>query len=121
MADFYIKVNNVDKILEQNADAIRTAMKAVALEMEANAKVEITRKVYDTPISPSGYIRTGRLRNSIANDSDDTTAQVGTNVEYAPYVELGTSKMTERPFLKPAVENHLDEYKEIIQVILNGI
>lgn len=29
---------------------------------------------------------------------------VGTNVEYAPYVEFGTSRMGAQPYLRPAVD-----------------
>lgn len=37
-------------------------------------------------------VDSGQLRNSIAYsvDEDSLTGQVGTNVEYAPYVEMGT-------------------------------
>lgn len=120
MADFYIETDNTAEVLLKKNEAVVKAMAAIALKMEANAKKEITRKVYDTPISPSGYKRTGRLRNSITAESDGNSAQVGTNVEYGPYVELGTSKMRERPFIKPAVADHIDEYKEILQRILEN-
>ena len=92
----------------------------------------------------------GTLRNSITHSVDEDTVLVGTNVEYAPYVELGTGKEYQpppewmeahgkrgqgrdkwfwqdmngdwhvgypqkpRPFLRPAMENHLDEYKNVI-------
>ena len=53
-------------------------------------------------------VDTGRLRSSIANeigqDGEGLVAVIGTNVEYAPYVELGTSKMAAQPFLLPALE-----------------
>lgn len=49
-----------------------------------------------------------------------TVVIVGTNVEYAPHVELGTVKMTARPYLHPAIEDHLDEYKEVIETELQG-
>ena len=53
-------------------------------------------------------VDTGRLRSSITNelgqDGDGLVATIGTNVEYAPYVELGTSKMAAQPFLLPALE-----------------
>lgn len=53
-------------------------------------------------------VDTGRLRSSITNeigqDGDGLMATIGTNVEYAPYVELGTSKMAAQPFLLPALD-----------------
>lgn len=53
-------------------------------------------------------VDTGRLRSSInwqiGQDGDGLLAMVGTNVEYAPHVELGTSKMAAQPFLLPALD-----------------
>ena len=61
-------------------------------------------------------VDTGRLRNSIAHAQVDArTEAVGTNVEYAPYVELGTRYQRAQPYLRPAVENHQDEYGTIIR------
>lgn len=45
---------------------------------------------------------------------------IGTNVEYAPYVELGTSRTAEQPFLKPAVENNKSAYQSIMKRHLQG-
>lgn len=120
MSEVYIRANNMRAILALKNEAVQMALTVIGIEAEKNAKIEITKKVYDTPESKSGYKRTGRLRNSIANDHDDTTVYIGTNVEYAPYVELGTSKMPERPFIRPAVENHIDEYQKIFERILNN-
>jgi HK97 gp10 family phage protein len=53
-------------------------------------------------------VDTGRLRSSINNeigqDGEGLVAIIGTNVEYAPYVELGTSRMEPQAFLLPALE-----------------
>jgi len=35
--------------------------------------------------------------------AEEFTVRVGTAVEYAPYVEFGTSKMANTPFLRPAL------------------
>lgn len=37
------------------------------------------------------------------------TVYAGTNLEYGPYIETGTSRAAAHPFLQPAGENHLDE------------
>lgn len=53
-------------------------------------------------------VRTGRLRASITHrpgvDALGPYVDVGSAVLYAPYVELGTSRMAARPFLRPALE-----------------
>lgn len=52
-------------------------------------------------------VDTGRLRSSIAweigQEGTFIVGRVGTNVHYAPYLELGTRKMRARPFLRPAL------------------
>lgn len=52
-------------------------------------------------------VDTGRLRSSItqrlANDAQGLLAVIGTNVTYAPYVELGTRRMAPQPYLRPAL------------------
>lgn len=71
-------------------------------------------------------VDTGRLRNSITHQQfDENTEIIGTNVEYAPYVELGHytkggGKVAAKPFLRPAAENHSTEYREIIRRVLGN-
>ena len=88
-------------------------------------------------------VDTSNLKNSISHtvDMEEGAAIIGTNVEYAPYQEYGTGIYAEEgsnakkipwsyqdeegrwhttsgnrphPFLRPAFENHLDEYKDIM-------
>lgn len=49
-------------------------------------------------------VDSGRLRASVTHDADEAGAVVGTNVEYAPYVELGTRYQDPQPFLVPALD-----------------
>ena len=53
-----------------------------------------------------------------ASGDNSNSVYIGTNVEYAPYVEFGTSKQKAQPYLKPAVTNHIDEYKKIVKSTL---
>lgn len=52
-------------------------------------------------------VDTGRLRSSITwqiqRDTQGLLAVIGTNVEYARYVELGTIHTAAQPFLRPAL------------------
>jgi len=52
-------------------------------------------------------VDTGRLRASIGwtigTTSSGLFAEVGTNVEYAPFVEFGTGRASAQPYLIPAI------------------
>ena len=71
-------------------------------------------------------VDTGRLRNSITHQQyDENTEVIGTNVEYAPYVELGHHTtggtfVAGKPFLRPAAEGHGAEYKNIIDTVMKN-
>lgn len=70
-------------------------------------------------------VDTGNLRNSITHDSEDNghTVVVGTNVKYAPYQELGApnAHVPAHPYLRPAFENHLSEYQNVLNGELSKI
>lgn len=58
---------------------------------------------------------------TVSNGTKDRGVTIGTNVEYAPYQEFGTSKMKASPFLRPAIENHLNEYENVIRTELGEV
>lgn len=84
--------------------ALRVEVMRAALDVQRGAKVR----------SP---VRTGRLRNSIAVDPapDGLKAKIGTNVEYAPFVEFGTRFMSAQPFLWPALVEVAPSFRERIR------
>lgn len=92
-------------------------------EVSDNIKAALLRGLETCGLVAEGYAKklspvdTGNLRNSITHDVDDgdPAAYIGTNVEYAPYVCLGTIHMKAQPFLKPAVADHANEYRKIIE------
>ena len=51
---------------------------------------------------------------------EENAVYIGTNVEYAPYVELGANKRHAYHYLKNSVANHISEYKDIIQNAMKG-
>lgn len=101
--------DNSGKFLDALSEQIEQALTAIGLTAESYAKA-------DCPVD------TGRLRNSITNAviTDEKAVYIGTNVEYAAFVELGTSRMKPRPYLKPAVTQHNAEYKALAEQALKG-
>ena len=69
-------------------------------------------------------VDTGNLRNSITHDVTDNghTAVIGTDVKYAPYQELGApnANVPAHPFLRPACENHMSEYENVLKTKLSN-
>lgn len=64
-------------------------------------------------------VDTGTLKNSISHVVDGTTVIIGTNVEYAPYQELGTDRgIIGKHFIQFGVTAHSSEYADIIKSML---
>lgn len=71
-------------------------------------------KSYKANKPKNGVIQTGEYSGT-APDDDELSVYVGTNVEYAPYVELGTSKQEAQPFLKPAAADSKNALKQCFE------
>ena len=100
----YSYKDNTDEVLKGLSDAVERALTRMGLSAEGYAKKECP-------------VDTGNLRNSITNEvrSSEKAVYIGTNVEYAAYVELGTTRTKAKPYLKPAAANHSAVYKRIIE------
>jgi len=59
-------------------------------------------------------VRTGHLRSSIYAKINEWVAQIGAEATYALFVELGTRRMQARPYLYPAIQQHLPRLEQII-------
>ncbi len=115
MADFQAQI---DKAIRDFQEAGVKAETAVERQLvESAIMVETDAKVF----SP---VDTGRLVNSITHrivrDDGVLTAEVGTNVEYAPYQEFGTSKMKAQPFLNPALDRNQSRIEADIAAAIKG-
>ena len=98
----YTYKDNTDEVLAALKRAKKRGLEAIGLTAEGYAKK-------DTPVD------TGRLRNSISHTTDDEAAYIGTNVEYAPYVELGARGRSGTHMLQRAASEHTDEYKRLME------
>lgn len=118
-------IDNSAQVLAALREATERALEKCGLVAEGYAKKA-------TPVD------TGNLRNSISHRVSENEVVIGTNVEYAAYVELGTGHyypggrqdswvyqddkgnwhrtngQKAQPYLKPAVADHKNQYREII-------
>ena len=98
----YTYKDNTDEVIAALKNAKKRWLEAIGLTAEGYAKK-------DTPVD------TGRLRNSIAHAVEDDAAFIGTNVEYAVFVEAGTRGRQGVHMLQRAASEHTDEYKRLME------
>lgn len=100
------KPGDIDGIMQKMHDAALKGVKAAALLIENAAKTNCP-------------VRTGTLRRSIQTEVEDQTtkiiATIGPQVDYAPYVEFGTSRMAARPYMRPAFESEKEAAMDAIK------
>lgn len=112
--------DNSEKVLQALKRATLRGLEACGAVAESYAKKELSKSKPHKDGSVRPNVITGRLRNSIShtlgsNVGSETAVYIGTNVSYAPFVELGTRKSPAYPYLKPAATQHTEEYRSILK------
>ena len=101
------KLNEIIGSLKENRDQVTKACAMYVLEesKKSSAYKNVTGKLRDNNAVSDAYANSGYYN-------------VEYYQEYAPYVELGTSKMQARPFLTPAAEKGRER---LVQLIREGL
>lgn len=109
MADVTISNDNREEWANEFSRRIITALVAVG---EDGTDIAAENAPFDT----------GRLAGSIsyALTDNDESVIIGTNVEYGPYQELGTSMYKGHPYLVPMLNDNKDRFRAMIKKILEG-
>lgn len=101
--------------LTDNSDEVLAALEN-AIDRTLDAIGETAVGYAQDVITEAGRVDTGRMRREIGSDHDNKTVVIGTNVEYAPYHELGSSRgIKPIHFLKRAATEHTEEYKGLVK------
>ncbi len=106
--------------LEAQADILAKAFLRKSVELDTLLKVAIEEGciIVEGQAVTLAPVDTGLLRKSINHRVIDRkgypVGQIGTNVEYAPFQEFGTTKMKPQPFLLPALNQKRAQVKEVI-------
>ena len=100
-------IDNSPEILAALDNAIDRALDSIGKTAVSYAADNITE---------AGRVDTGLMRRSVTTEHDERIVIIGTNVEYAQYHELGTSRgIKPIHFLKRAATEHTDEYKGYVK------
>ena len=105
--------NNFDELRKRWDNAKIRTLEAIGVFIDGEA-------VERCPVGQYNDGRVGgRLKGSINWEREGLESViVGSPVEYAPYVEMGTYKMTERPFLQPAIEDNGSRIQDLARELL---
>jgi HK97 gp10 family phage protein len=97
MSNYESHIDDAKKVIKTAGEK---ALNKIGAYVEGQAKLR-------TPVD------TGHLRRSIFFKTESDKVTIGTNVEYAIYVEKGTKNMQAHPYLTPAVEENIKTLSEI--------
>ena len=134
----YTYKDNTDEVLAALERAKKRGLEAIGLTAEGHAKKKITEaKAVDTgrlrnsityalageeahvksyKANKGGKDRETYTYDGTADGKKGSGVYIGTNVEYAPGIELGTHRSAGAVhFLQDAVANHTDEYKKLME------
>ena len=134
-------IDNSGKFLAELEKAKRAVLTRIGEKAEGYAK-DLCPVGTEESTGIKGYAG-GTLKGSITHRVNGDVLEVGSNVEYAPYVELGTGPhfvpppewehfesekgkgvgkayVKPRPYIRPAIEDHRDEYKQIAEREMKG-
>jgi HK97 gp10 family phage protein len=107
------------------ADVLASLEDATEIMPELNIAVRDTAFNIERSAKLAAPVDTGRLRGSITTDfkpsETNPEAEVGTNVEYADYVEYGTYKMAAKPYLNPAYDKHIEKFENQVSRIIRRL
>lgn len=108
---------------ERISSDMQKALNTCALKVERDIKANMTPNGPSAP-GEAPAVDTGRLRASITHriehDGGESAAYVGTNVEYAPWLEFGTSRMRARPFMVPAMNRNREWIKATLKSVVKN-
>lgn len=122
-------VDNTIQVKRSVAEGLKDAAEMIGAAAEGHA---VEYCPFDTGLL------SGSITHEVEAEEMKATVAVGTNVEYGPYVELGHKQQPGRyvpklgkrlkadfvaakPFLRPAFENHTEEFEAIIESVMGGI
>ena len=103
--------------------SFRSYRREVSAEMtraEQRALEKIGLYVDGEAVSRSPVV-SGRLKSSWEHEVDEEKVTVGSKVEYAPFVEFGTSRQREQRILTGSVEDNVDNIRSITERELNRV
>jgi HK97 gp10 family phage protein len=127
MNDVQLDTEELDKIAKGLKKNRRKILEAFAFEVEREAKINApvltgTLRTSIHTVTEGGSTATSKEgQEDLPAPRGDIVAVVGSGVEYAAFVELGTSNMAAQPYLGPAVEhkaqklNSGDMWKELFE------
>lgn len=101
-----------DEVIKATSEQILQGLEGIGIEAERYA-------INDCPV------KTGNLKSSIAHKPvpSELELHVGTNVDYARYVEYDDTKSHKTGkahFLRDSLADHLDRYKAILKAALSS-
>ena len=118
MADYQVKVMvdkaRLEQAIRQIPDLLEAVLEKAGRDVEASAKrIIIEKDIIDTGLTLS----TTQSRHTERRFE----REVGPTTLYAPFLELGTSRIAARPFMLPALSENERAFQAAIQAAMEKL
>lgn len=103
-------------IIVEGVEEFKAAMQRLDSSMQKHVHRQLASWAEDVKASAKQLVpvRTGNLRSSVYAKIEEWVAKIGSEATYASFVEFGTRYMQARPYLFPAVQEHLPRLELVI-------
>lgn len=132
----------IEVTIEDNSDKFKQELENKMPELLSAVGNELYKSIYNF-MTEDNIVDTGRLRGSISyatkygnynqgtiankpedfikENTEDKTVLYGSNVEYASYVETGTSRQKARNYIKTGTYRSVPQLQRVVENILKEV
>jgi HK97 gp10 family phage protein len=104
----------LDKAIERGLNAIGVTILGDAISLVPSPGKTGTGRTKASLSYATKQNRSGSGADAVSQPDSQYEVWIGTNVEYAPYLEYGTYKMPARPFLRPALDGRRKDASKLL-------
>lgn len=110
--------DNSKKVAKSALDVVERNMRAAVFLLERQAKLNVSRGQPPSAPGEFPHVLTGQFRSSITSQVErgprEVVGRMGSHLDRSLHLEMGTSRMSARPWLRPTYKQSQATVKKLL-------